>query len=322
MTDPLHLLDLALAAGIGLAAALMVWGLAARLGEKRAWQGRLARLDVQLREASPAVQPAQMLRRDESGGRHRLLLGLARATVEKFNLNRSRMARSLADRLAVAGLRGREAVPLFLFAKLAMPFVLGGIATLMIEGTKAYALPSPWDWITEGVLLVAGYFTPDTFLTNLSNRRLAKLRLALGEAFDLMTICAEAGLSIDGAVARVAGEIADTSPELAADFQILGTELKMLPDRTLAMNNFARRGGLAATQALATTLIQTERYGTPLAKALRVLAAEQRDDRMMRAEEKAARLPAVLTVPLILFVMPALFVVLVGPAVLRIADAL
>lgn len=320
MTDPLALLDLGLAVGVGLAAALVIWALFARLAENKALQRRIARLDAQA--ADPAPSAGRHLRRDAGDGQPGLLLRLAQATVEKFNLNRSRMARSLADRLAVAGLRGREAVPLFLFAKLAMPVVAAGVAAAMIEGTKAYALPPPWDWMTEAALFVAGYFAPDTFVTNMANRRLAKLRLALGEALDLMTICAEAGLSIDGTVARVAGEIAGNAPELAADFQALGTELKMLPDRTQAMNNFARRGGLAATQALATTLVQTERYGTPLAKALRVLAAEQRDDRMMRAEEKAARLPAVLTVPLILFVMPALFVVLVGPAVLRIADAL
>ena len=142
------------------------------------------------------------------------------------------------------------------------------------------------------------------------------------DGFDLLVICAEAGLSLDAALERVSRELADASPELADELGLAAVELSFLPDRTKALENLAERVPLPGMRALINTLVQTERYGTPLSQSLRVLSAELRHERMMRAEEKAARLPAILTLPMIVFIMPALFIVLIGPAILQVIDQL
>src|SRR5438128_2117610 len=144
---------------------------------------------------------------------------------------------------------------------------------------------------------------------------------AWSAAFDRLVICAEAGLTVDAAFNRVAKELGRAYPELGDEFALTAIELSFLTERRQAFENFAYRVDLDAVKGVVTTMIQTERYGTPLASALRVLSAEFRNERMMRAEEKAARLPAIMTVPLILFILPVLFIVILGPAACSIADA-
>ena len=137
-----------------------------------------------------------------------------------------------------------------------------------------------------------------------------------------MVICAEAGLSLDATFQRVSNEIGSTYPDLADELSLTSVELSFLPERRAALEGLGSRADMPGLRALVNTLMQTERYGTPLSQALRVLAGELRNERLMRAEEKAARLPAILTVPLIVFVLPPLFIVLLGPAVLNTIDAL
>jgi tight adherence protein C len=146
------------------------------------------------------------------------------------------------------------------------------------------------------------------------------LEKALPDGLDLLVICAEAGLSLDTALNRVADEMAHASPDLADELAITGVELTFLPERRLALLNLAKRVPLAAMRGMVGTLVQTEKYGTPLAQSLRVLSAELREQRMLRAEEKAARLPATLTVPMIVFILPTLFIVLIGPALIDVYD--
>jgi tight adherence protein C len=148
------------------------------------------------------------------------------------------------------------------------------------------------------------------------------LRKQLPDALDLLVICAEAGLSLDAALTRVARELGGSAPQLADEFGLTSVELGFLPNRRQALLNLAKRTDLASVRGVVNTLVQTERYGTPLAHALRVLAAEFRDERMLKAEEKAARLPATLTVPMILFILPTLFLVLIGPAIIRTLETL
>jgi tight adherence protein C len=143
----------------------------------------------------------------------------------------------------------------------------------------------------------------------------------LPDALDLFVICTEAGLSLDAAVTRVGREIGGSCPELADELGLTAIELGFLPDRRDALLNLARRVAAPQVRGLVNTLVQTEKYGTPLAQSLRVLAAEFRDTRMMKAEEKAARLPAILTVPMIAFILPPLFVVLLGPAIVQVTKA-
>ena len=159
---------------------------------------------------------------------------------------------------------------------------------------------------------------------------LAKLLLRLGPRVAPSTIeeegprwiCAEAGLALDNALVRVAREMRMNSPEMADEMELTSAELGFMSERRIALENLYKRTNLPAMQALANTLIQSERYGTPLAQSLRVLSRELRDERLMKAEEKAARLPATLTVPMMIFIMPTLFIVLIGPGILRAIDGL
>jgi tight adherence protein C len=169
-----------------------------------------------------------------------------------------------------------------------------------------------------GSIFVA-YKGPEIFLSNKASKRTKEIQKGLPDALDLLVICAEAGLTVDAAFNRVAKELGRAYPELGDEFALTAIELN---ERKMAFNNLAYRVDLEAVKGVVTTMIQTERYGTPLASALRVLSAEFRNERMMRAEEKAARLPAIMTVPLILFILPTLFVVILGPAACSISDAL
>jgi tight adherence protein C len=170
--------------------------------------------------------------------------------------------------------------------------------------------------------LVFSYKAPDIWLKNKVQKRTAAIRKGLPDALDLLVICAEAGLTVDSAFSRVARELGKAYPELGDEFALTSIELGFLTERRQAFENFAMRIDLESIRGVVTTMIQTEKYGTPLASALRVLSAEFRNERMMRAEEKAARLPAIMTVPLILFILPVLFIVILGPAACSISDNL
>ena len=160
------------------------------------------------------------------------------------------------------------------------------------------------------------------WLKNKVKKRSDAVRKGLPDALDLLVICAEAGLTVDAAFNRVAKELGKAYPELGDEFGLTAIELGFLNERRQAFENLATRVDLEAVRGVVTTMIQTEKYGTPLASALRVLSAEFRNERMMRAEEKAARLPAIMTVPLILFILPTLFIVILGPAACSISDNL
>lgn len=170
--------------------------------------------------------------------------------------------------------------------------------------------------------LILGYKAPDLFVDNKRQKRTDAIRKGLPDALDLLVICAEAGLTVDSAFARVSKELGRAYPELGEEFALTSIELGFLTERRQAFENLAYRVNLESVKGVVTTMIQTEKYGTPLASALRVLSAEFRNERMMRAEEKAARLPAIMTVPLILFILPVLFIVILGPAACSLSDAM
>jgi tight adherence protein C len=207
-------------------------------------------------------------------------------------------------------------VAVFLVLRLASPLVIGALAYLT-GPTLLHQHGLIMRIAVTGAGILAGAYLPTLMLKNLIERRRHKIQKALPDALDLFVICAEAGLSLDAAVTRVAREIGGGSPEMADELGLAAIELGFLPDRRDALHNLARRIGSADVRGLVNTLVQTEKYGTPLAQSLRVLSAEFRDTRLMKAEEKAARLPATLTVPMIMFVLPPLFVVLIGPAILQ-----
>jgi len=173
--------------------------------------------------------------------------------------------------------------------------------------------------LVAGSLLLS-YKAPDLFVNNKVTKRTAAIRKGLPDALDLLVICAEAGLTVDAAFGRVARELGKGYPELGDEMALTAIELGFLTERRQAFENLAQRVNLDSVRGVVTTMIQTEKYGTPLASALRVLSGEFRHQRMMKAEEKAARLPAIMTVPLILFILPVLFVVILGPAACSISD--
>lgn len=248
--------------------------------------------------------------------------GWVRRTVERLNLLRSKHADRVQLSLAQAGWRSRDHVVLYLFAKTVLPFCLGILSVIVLFVLPVIDLDFNLKALLALALTVAGAYLPDMLIRNQQAKRKLALTKGLPDALDLLVICAEAGLSLDAALKRVADETARGAAEIADEFQMTAIELSYLPDRRQALENLNKRTDLASIRGVVNTLTQTEKYGTPLAQSLRVLSAEFRNERMMRAEEKAAKLPATLTVPLILFILPSLFVVLLGPAVLSTLDNL
>ena len=226
------------------------------------------------------------------------------------------------DQLKDVQTRLAQAAVAVIFGRMILPIVIGGLAAILLYGVGINPEWGPMKrFFAFAVPLLLAYKAPDLYINNKVQKRSAAIRKGLPDALDLLVICAEAGLTVDAAFARVARELGKAYPELGDEFQLTAIELSFLTERRMAFENLASRVKLDAVKGVVTTMIQTEKYGTPLASALRVLSAEFRHERMMRAEEKAARLPAIMTVPLILFILPTLFVVILGPAACSISAA-
>jgi len=231
--------------------------------------------------------------------------------------------KAIEQKLTQAGIRRKELAYVVVAARPILMIVFGLLGATLIYWTDTYP---GWGafrrFITFAGVLILAYKGPDIWLKNAVGKRTSAIRKGLPDALDLLVICAEAGLTVDAAFGRVAKELGRAFPELSDEFALTSIELSFLSERKLAFDNLAYRVDLEAMKGVTTTMVQTERYGTPLASALRVLSAEFRNERMMRAEEKAARLPAIMTVPLILFILPVLFIVILGPAACAISDNL
>ncbi len=246
--------------------------------------------------------------------------GVMNNVVTHLNLLRSKHAQDARMLLARAGIRSNEAMIRYLFARLAMPFVFGALVVANSYSTHLLPVPDKFRTLAALGAAVLGFFAPDVYINNLVKKRAHQMELGLPDALDLLVICAEAGLALDAALQRVSRELEFTWRELSEEFAITAGELTYLPDRKQAFENLNLRTNIAPVRGVVNTLLQTAKFGTPLAQSLRILAAEFRDARLIRAEEKAARLPAMLTVPMILFILPTLFIVLLGPAGMTIAD--
>ncbi len=246
--------------------------------------------------------------------------GLARGVVSKFNLMRSQHAEKSQTMLMQAGIRSRDAMVTFLFCKVVLPFVFGILAFFMIRALGFSHLKPINQTFICLLAVVAGAYAPEIYVKNLIQKRQDALRKSLPDGLDLLVICAEAGLSLDAALIRVARELGNAAPELSDEFSLTSIELGFLPDRKQALEGLAQRTQLSSFRSVVATLMQAERYGTPLAESLRVLGSEFRTERLLRAEEKAAKLPATLTVPMVIFILPPLFIVLIGPGILKMID--
>ena len=245
-----------------------------------------------------------------------------RETLASLKVLQESQLQVIQQKLAQAGIRKKEYAVAVIFARMVLPVVFGLAAAILVYWVNAFPEWTPIKRLGffAGALGL-GYKGPEIYLKNIIGKRTDAIRKGLPDALDLLVICAEAGLTVDAAFGRVARELGRAYPELGDEFTLTSIELSFLTERRMAFENLAYRVDLDAVRGVVTTMIQTERYGTPLASALRVLSAEFRNERMMRAEEKAARLPANMTVPLILFILPVLFVVIIGPAGCSLADA-
>ena len=244
-----------------------------------------------------------------------------RDTLGNMKVLQESQVEEMQQKLAWAGFRNKEFAVVLIGLRMVLPVVFGLIATVLLYVVEIYP-----DWQFKrvaalGLVVFLGYKGPELYLKNIASKRTDAIRKGLPDALDLLVICAEAGLTVDAAFNRVAKELGRAYPELGDEFALTAIELSFLNERKKAFDNLAYRVNLEAVKGVVTTMVQTERYGTPLASALRVLSAEFRNERMMRAEEKAARLPAIMTVPLIMFILPVLFIFILGPAACSIADA-
>ncbi len=244
--------------------------------------------------------------------------GYMREVVDQLNLRRHFDSDEVRAQLKMAGLRGQSPLVTFMFFRIAMPIILflAALLYLFVLGTFTYP-----PIVKFGIALAVGfvgYYLPNVFVHNIIQKRQQAIKQAFPDALDMLLICVQSGMSVEAAFGKVSKEVMSSSLELAEELSLTTAELSYLQERRLAFENLGKRIGLPGVKAVATALIQAERYGTPVSQALRVMAKENRDIRMSEAEKKAAALPPKLTVPMILFFLPVLFIVILGPAAITI----
>ncbi len=258
--------------------------------------------------------------RRRRGLRHEQSAGM-KSIVERLDLKRALADENTVAKLRMAGFRGENPLTRFLFFRLVLPFVFFAMAGAYIMLLGGFAEQPPL--VKLFICVVAaygGFYAPIIYVSNRATKRKQNIQKAWPDALDLLLICVESGMSVEAAFRRVADEIGTQSVELAEEFVLTNAELSFLQERKQAYENLAIRTGLDTVRSVTQALIQAERYGTPIAHALRVLAAESREMRMNAAEKKAAALPPKLTVPMILFFLPVLFAVILGPAGIQVAE--
>ena len=263
---------------------------------------RLAELNAEARKGSLRQKPK----------------GFMQQVVQQLNLRKALETNDTRNKLRMAGFRGQAPVVAFLFFRVTLPILglVGALIYLFFVNDHGYSTLMRLSFSVGGAY--AGFFLPNVFISNLIQKRQKSIKQAFPDALDLLLICVQSGMSIEAAFSKVSKELGSQSIALAEELTLMTAELSYLQDRRQAYENLGKRTGLPDVKAVCTSLIQAERYGTPLSQALRVLAQESRDTRMAEAEKKAASLPPKLTVPMILFFLPVLFVVILGPAVMKV----
>jgi tight adherence protein C len=281
-------------------------------------------LDARMKGVAERREELRQKQRDafaQSGRRGQLRstpVGFMKTTLDNLKLEKILESPGLREKLARAGFRGQGPLVTFMFFRFIMPPVLFVAALVYIFGITDFGYSFTVKLMIAFGAAGAGFYLPDVFVSNITQKRQQSIMRAFPDALDLMLICVEAGMSIEAAFNRVAQEVGTQSVELAEELGLTTAELSYLPDRRIAFQNLADRCGHNGVRAVAAALVQSEKYGTPVGQALRVTAAENREMRMSEAERKAASLPAKLTVPMILFFLPCLFVVILGPAAISV----
>ena len=264
-----------------------------------------------LSRASMSAGPGALRHTDE---------GFKKRVVDRLNLTKLLEDPKVAGQMVQAGFRGPKPLTTFYFFRFASPFIFMIVAAFYMFVIKVVDWPTMNKLTLVMAAAVAGFYAPNLYLKNRIDKRRASIMQAFPDALDLMLICVEAGMSIEAAITKVSQEMGPSSIDLAEELSLLSAELSYLPDRRMAYENLGKRTNHPGVKAVATAMTQAETYGTPLANALRVMAKENRDLRLSAAEKKAAALPAKLTVPMILFFLPVLFIVILGPAILNVID--
>ncbi len=269
------------------------------------------------RDKMRASRLAEMNAKDGKTKLRQAPKGFMQQIVDQFDLRQKFDSEEVRNKLKMAGLRGQAPLVAYMFFRLAMPvIVFFGTLFYMFVMSKAVYPPIIKVMMAVGAGF-AGFYLPNLFIENLAQKRQTLIKRAFPDSLDMLLICVQSGMSVEAAFGKVAREVAVQSVELAEELSLTTAELSYLPERRLAYENLGRRTGLPGVKAAATALIQAERYGTPVGQALRVMAKENRDIRMSEAEKKASALPPKLTVPMIIFFLPVLFVVILGPAAIK-----
>jgi tight adherence protein C len=270
------------------------------------------------REKMRAARIADLTGKEGQGRLRTAPKGFMQEIVNKLNLRSVFETEEVRDKLKMAGLRGQAPLVGYMFFRVAMPIIIAIVALLYLFVIADYDYPV---LVKVGLAVGAGYigfYVPNMFIQNLVQRRQTSIKSAFPDALDMLLICVQSGMSVEAAFQKVSGEVGGQSLELAEELSLTTAELSYLQDRRLAFDNLGKRTGIPGIKAVATALIQAERYGTPVGQALRIMARENREMRMAEAEKKAAALPPKLTVPMIIFFLPVLFVVILGPALIQV----
>jgi len=285
-----------------------------------------AKLDTRMKAV--AVRREELKRRSRQaiatgpGGLRHSDEGFKKRVVERLNLTQLLEDPKVADKMAQAGYRGPKPLTTFYFFRFSMPFIFLAVSVFYLFVFNDFGLAVMMRVTICMVAAVVGFYGPNIFLANRIAKRKTSIMQAFPDALDLLLICVEAGMSIEAAIQKVSQEIGGASIDLAEELTLLSAELSYLPDRRMAYEGLAKRTNHPGVKSVATAMTQAETYGTPLGTALRTMAKENREMRLSAAEKKAAALPAKLTVPMILFFLPVLFIVILTPAIISIQDTM
>lgn len=281
---------------------------------------RLKSVSTRREELRRKSREALATKNQAQGGLRQTDEGLYKKVVERLQLSRLLEDPKVVEKLAQAGFRGPRPVTTFYFFRFVLPFVFALATAFYLFVINGFGLPTMSKLAFSVGGLTLGYYAPNVYISNVAAKRRESIVGAFPDTLDLLLICVESGMSIEAAIQKVSQEIGGASIELAEELTLLTAELSYLPERRLAYEGLAKRTNHPGIKSVTMAMIQAERYGTPLGAALRVMAKENREMRVAAAEKKAAQLPAKLTVPMIVFFLPVLFIVILGPAIIKVQD--
>ena len=281
---------------------------------------RLKSVSTRREELRRKSREAMAVKNQSQGGLRQTDEGLYKKVVERLQLSRLLEDPKVVEKLAQAGFRGPRPVTTFYFFRFVLPFVFCAATALYLFLINGFGLPTMSKLAFSVGGLTLGYYAPNVYISNIASKRKESIVGAFPDTLDLLLICVESGMSIEAAIQKVSQEIGGASIELAEELTLLTAELSYLPERRMAYEGLAKRTNHPGIRSVTMAMIQAERYGTPLGAALRVMAKENREMRVAAAEKKAAQLPAKLTVPMIVFFLPVLFIVILGPAIIKVQD--